>query len=139
MSTLYLVRGLPGSGKSTYAKRLVIDDAAHIYFEADMYHMVKDKYVFVGENIKAAHEWCFQSTRIFLNYGDDVVVSNTFTQLKEMQRYLDLVDHSRYVIRCTGNYGNIHNVPADVLEKMKARFEDYPGEIIYEGDARKVA
>jgi len=132
MSTLYLVRGLPGSGKSTMA-RMISD----VHFEADMYHMVGDKYVFVGENIKAAHEWCYQSTRIFLNRVAVVAVSNTFTTLKEMQRYLDFQKdgHRIAVIRCTGEFGNIHNVPADVMEKMKARFEDYPGELLYNGDA----
>ena len=32
------------------------------------------------------------------------------------------------VYRMTGNYGNVHNVPAATLKSMKDGFEDWPGE-----------
>lgn len=131
---LTLIRGLPGSGKSSYAKSIVLGASqitAHL--EADMYHMVRGVYQFDPNNVKAAHEWCFNATKVLLNSGVQVVVSNTFTMLWEMQRYLDLAQELGtwcVVYRCTGKYGNVHDVPADVLAKMAERFESYPGEWI---------
>lgn len=56
MSILRIVRGLPGSGKSTFAKKFGV---AH--FEADMYHIQDDEYKWIGSRTKLAHEWCYKS------------------------------------------------------------------------------
>ena len=123
---LYLIRGLPGSGKSTYAKKMLTENPNSVHLEADMFHMKRGKYAWHGSLVSSAHQWCFENTGIFLNNGYDVVVSNTFTQLKEMQRYLDLakeLDCEVRVIRLNANYGSVHNVPPDVIVKMRDRFE----------------
>lgn len=39
-----ILRGLPGSGKSTYAKKLA--EEGWLHFENDMYFMKNGKYVF---------------------------------------------------------------------------------------------
>lgn len=138
---LYLVRGLPGSGKSTLAYSMLTDYYykgetwhADAHFEADMYHMVRGVYQFKGENVKLAHEWCFNNTRVFLHNKMSVAVSNTFTKYSEMENYLQLAETMNVpykVIRCVGNYGNTHNVPENVLQNMKERMVDFPGEILY--------
>ena len=89
MKTLVLLRGLPGAGKSTFAKMLV-GDKDYCHKEADMFFVKNGKYIFEPNKIREAHEWCQKTTEIFLNNGLSVVVSNTFTQRKEMQFYLDL-------------------------------------------------
>lgn len=61
----------------------------------------------------------------------DVTVSNTFTELWEFKKYLELGEAFGYdvrVISCTGSYGNCHNVPAETLIKMKNRWENFDGE-----------
>jgi len=126
-SILHIVRGLPGSGKTTFAKTL---GCAH--FEADMYFMRNGAYQFDGSVIRQAHNWCQASVRECVDREMDVVVSNTFTTLKEMQFYLDLgcgfkVDIK--VHRCAVIYGSIHDVPEASITKMKNRFQDYKGEI----------
>ena len=50
---LFIVRGLPGSGKTTLAKSL-----GSVHFEADMYFMEGNEYKFDITKIKKAHEWC---------------------------------------------------------------------------------
>ena len=52
---LYIVRGIPGSGKSTFAKRLVIHD--FLVCEADKYFVDKEtgEYNFDFTKIKDAH------------------------------------------------------------------------------------
>lgn len=128
VATLTIVRGLPGSGKSTKAKEL---NQYHV--EADMFRMRGGKYVFRDEDTKKSHAWCASLVFQALAYGVDVVVSNTFTQLWEFAGYIRFCKQHNIpvrVIRCVGNYGNIHDVPQEVYEKMRKRFEDYEGEEI---------
>jgi len=120
---LILIRGLPGSGKSTLAQEYVAKGWRH--FEADMYHLDDEgNYVYNVANIKKAHEWCFKSAINALNRGINVVVSNTFVRLWEMQHYIDAWPNYA-VIECTDNYGSIHNVPMETLVRMKSNWEPW--------------
>ena len=124
MKTLYIIRGLPGSGKSTYAKALAEKHGIE-YYEADMYFMRHGEYKFVPSLLAAAHEDCFRNVDNAIHNGLSVIVSNTFTTQKEMDEYV----HSGLwhgfnvkIVEMTGNYGSIHNVPVASLEKMRNRF-----------------
>ena len=117
--TIYIVRGLPGSGKSTIAKKLVHYTK---HFEADMFFMENGVYCFNPAFIKDAHEWCFNSIESAMKTDCDCCVSNTFTQRWEYQPYLDLAERYDYnvqIIECHGDFGNIHDVPEQVIENMK--------------------
>lgn len=127
---LFIVRGLPGSGKSTYAKTLVQPSA---HFEADQYFMKGDKYNFDPTKLKAAHADCLARTRKAMVEGKHkrIAVSNTFTMKWEVQPYIDLANELGWtvrVIRMTGDYGSIHDVPKDSIERMRGRFEPIEGE-----------
>ena len=84
---IYLVRGIPGSGKSTFAKQLTSN-----VFEADHYFYDNDgNYNFIASEIKEAHKECQQ----FVGYAMEsntpkIAVSNTFTQEWELQPYYEL-------------------------------------------------
>lgn len=124
---LFLIRGLPGSGKSTYAKSLGI-----YHVEADMFHMKDGKYCFDGSKAKDAHNWCQTSAWYAMQNNMDVVVSNTFTRLWEIEPYIEFAKktgHEVLVLKMVKNFGSIHNVPSDVIEKMKIRFEGFKGEV----------
>lgn len=126
---LIILRGLPGSGKSTYVKK---NFSKHKHYEADMFHMKNGKYDWKQENQAAAHKWCLDSTKKSLENGYKVVVSNTFTTKKEINRYTDMADKlgkKVKVFRTTKHYGSIHNVPEETLERMKKRMVDIPGEV----------
>ncbi|ENK2107848.1 ATP-binding protein [Vibrio alginolyticus] len=120
--TLTLVRGLPGSGKSTYAKTL---DA--ILVEADQFFIDKnDNYQYGPALIKTAHAWCQLETKRLLRAGFDVVVANTFVKNWEMSFYKSLADEvniSFEVIEINGKYQNIHGVPNAVIARMRKQFE----------------
>ncbi len=119
---LTLVRGLPGSGKSTYAKTL---DA--ILVEADQFFIDKnDNYQYDPALIKTAHAWCQLETKRLLRAGFDVVVANTFVKNWEMSFYKSLADEvnvSFEVIEINGKYQNIHGVPDAVIARMHKQFE----------------
>jgi len=121
MSKLIIVRGLPGSGKSTYAKSLGI-----FHIENDMLCIHNGVYKFDQELQVERSMLCFDIVSML---DCDVVVSNTFTTLREMNPYLAL-DRDITVVACKGEYESVHKVPVEVMNKFKARWEDYPGEVI---------
>jgi predicted kinase len=124
---IYLIRGLPGSGKSSYAKGL---NCYHL--EADMFHIRDGVYSFDYDRIGDAHNWCLDSFKNAVDMGvTDIVVSNTFIRRKDILPYIEYINGLKYrVIRMTNDYGDIHNVPKDILFRMKERFEDIDDEIL---------
>lgn len=123
VAELVLIRGLPGSGKSTLAKSM----PTHRHIEADMF-FVKPYvgYEFDSRKLREAHGWCQTITSDLLREGRCVVVSNTFTQKWEMQPYFDMAAALNVpvrVIEATGNFKNVHGVPAEAIERMRARWE----------------
>jgi len=118
---LYIIRGLPGSGKSTYAKQL----AFYHHYEADQFFITNGTYNFDAKNLQAAHDWCFKSVCLALAKQENVSVANTFTTVKEMRRYIEAgraYSSKITVLTCLGDYGSIHGVPTSTVERMKARF-----------------
>lgn len=116
----HLVRGIPGSGKSTVARQL---DCFHL--EADMFFMRNGQYKWDKEYISDAHDWCFNAFCTAIDNGQDVVVSNTFCRLRDMTRYLvhaEYRGHDIIIHECCGQFQNIHNLPEDVLLNMKKNF-----------------
>lgn len=123
MKELILLRGLPGSGKSSLAK--VIGGS---HFEADMYFMNDGVYEFNPADLKHAHEWC--KDRVYISMVKNVekiVVSNTFTQEWEMESYYKLAEEHGYRVHSIiveNRHGGVneHGVPEEKLEQMKNRF-----------------
>jgi predicted kinase len=128
MKELYLVRGIPGSGKSTFAKSLVKKEYCHK--EADQYFLNSDgEYKFKPTQIGAAHQWCQDEVDNLMRYSHSpIVVSNTFTQEWEMEAYYKLAKQYDYRVTSIiveNRHGGVneHGVPEDKLEQMKNRFE----------------
>lgn len=130
MAKLTLIRGLPGSGKSTYAKDCF---PTSLLFEADQYFMCDGKYHWVGHLLRKAHGECYLNTLQALQLGYDVVVANTFIRLKDMQKYLNIPNVIPRVqvniIEMLGNYTNTHNVPQEAIERMHSRWQELPTDI----------
>jgi hypothetical protein len=122
---LTIIRGLPGSGKTTKGLELVETQASTDHFEADMYMVGIGGYCFDRETLQGAHDWCINQTKESLIHGINVVVANTFSRTWEYQRYLDL-GYPTEVITMTGTYPNIHGVPKEAIDRMKERWEQTP-------------
>jgi predicted kinase len=125
--TLYIIRGLPGSGKSTMAKKLVGDGN---FFEADMYFIdsATGEYKFNPTFLWMAHAWCQAAVESHMEKGLDVAVSNTFTTMREMREYLQMAEKHNYspvVIHMESQFESIHGVPAETMDKMRARWESF--------------
>lgn len=116
-----IMRGLPGSGKSTYAKKYQLNYPKVIIHSADTYHTVSGKYVFNPENIPFAHNNCLQNFLYSLQDKDieTIIVDNTNTTAWEIAPYYRLAevygcDVKILRIECsfeTSIARNIHNVP----------------------------
>jgi predicted kinase len=128
MRTLYLIRGLPGSGKSTFAKELVPD---FLVCEADKFFMTENGYEFNPTKLTEAHSWCQKIVETYMMDSElypKIAVSNTFTRDWELNPYFDLAekyDYRVFSVIVENYHGNdsIHNVSYDTIEKMRNRFE----------------
>jgi predicted kinase len=140
--TLVIMRGLPGSGKSYYASRLIrkLGGLFGIWppvCSADQFFQIQTgTYKFDPEKIGEAHEWSQTSARASMAFGWPVViVDNTNTQLWEMQPYIEMAEEYGYrvverTVGCRCEFAiekyaerNSHGVPKEVIKKMADRWE----------------
>jgi len=131
---LILLRGVPGSGKSTFANHMW---SSGVVFEADKFFYDEEgKYQFDGSRLKDAHEWCRRSVQEAMEQNHlsagqhypEIVVSNTFTREWEMQAYLDLAKQFEYhvvslIVENRHGGKNVHEVPDEKVQEMRDRFE----------------
>ena len=127
MKTLYLIRGIPGSGKTSFAATLLINQVVDDYVEADQYFVNEGVYRFNPCKLKEAHKWCQDHTRATLSRGSSIAVSNTSTTEKEVETYREIAEecNAKFIsIIVENRHGgeNVHGVPEEKLQQMKNRF-----------------
>jgi len=126
-----LVRGLPGSGKTTVAKMF---DTQCIAAADDFFVGEDGEYCYVGEKIGAAHLLC--KGRVFhwmVRREPLIVVHNTFSMNWEMKDYFELAEEYGYEVHVVESQSglsveelaerNVHGVPVEAIARMKARWE----------------
>lgn len=127
--TIVIIRGLPGSGKSSIGR--IFTDKVRA---ADDYFMQNGEYVFNPKLLPQAHKQCFDNVSSDLASKGLAVVANTFTMRWEMEPYLRLANDAgaRVVVIDTFDAGktdkelaqiNEHGVPEEAIKAMRARYE----------------
>jgi predicted kinase len=129
---LILLRGLPGSGKSTFANVILqqpSNNPQEVLSADDFFVNNEGVYVFDSSKIKEAHNYCqFRCSERMRQGIARIVVANTFTQEWEMEEYYKMSERYNYRVHTVimeNRHGNenVHGVPDDKLQQMKNRFE----------------
>lgn len=146
MIKLEILRGLPGSGKSSYAAQMEEEYNHVAVFSADDFFGVGDDYDFKPELIGEAHKWNMRNFEACLrdlmwsdgkyfraDVSDDslFIVDNTNTTFVEMAFYVGLaqvydIPFELVWFKCppeTSKKRNSHGVPDKVIDNMAARFQ----------------
>lgn len=139
-NTMFIMRGLPGSGKSTKALELVDGKIASICC-ADDYHMVDGKYDWQPRNVAYAHKQCLDKANELCLLGyPKVAVANTNILISHMVPYFRIAKKYMYdVILVLPDVPwawdvqelfnrNVHSVPFDTIERMKSQFQPWKNE-----------
>jgi len=125
---LFILRGLPGSGKSTVAE-LISEKGKYPVCCADDYFSRDGEYKFLASKLPDAHEWCRNYAIEQMQLGvPKVIIANTATREREFAFYAELAENYGYrvhylIVENRHGNENIHGVPNETLEKMKERFE----------------
>lgn len=125
-----IIRGIPGSGKSTTAKRMLKELGPDtVWCEADHYMLdEKGNYNFSPKKLYECHRKCFDKFQKAVDLGKNVIVSNTFTTKREVRPYIEYALEKGVVIEiihAKGNYKSVHGVPDEKVQLMKDREEHY--------------
>ena len=139
MRNLFLVRGLPGSGKTTLAETLSSlgpgEPLLAPMLAADDYFMLDGEYRFDPSKLPLAHVNCQESCAAFMEDGHEkIVVHNTFVCRWEMEPYIRIAGMYNYRVTVVSVFdGGLtddelfargkHGVPLEVIKRMRANYE----------------
>jgi predicted kinase len=125
---LVLLRGLPGSGKTTLATLLAAASGA-VFFSIDDYFTDADgTYAFRYQDNHLAYDHCIQRTKAAMAANEPLIlVHNTFVYDWEMKPYIDLAETCGYRLHvCTVEKyhggSNTHEVSEEQITKMATKF-----------------
>ena len=127
---LTIIRGFPGSGKSTRAKAL-----GCFHVEADMNCIHNGIYEWKEDTVMAGIDFRYKIVESAMKFGCDIVVTGTFPTLSELNVFIDLGKSYGYkvnICKCVDSFDSIHRPPIDFIQKLRDTWEDVEGERIIE-------
>lgn len=131
-AAMFLLRGAPGSGKSTMAERIRGCGGALI-FETDNFFVDsvnRHDYHFDASLLGTAHWWNQgEVIRACRDYPTvPVIVANTFTHNWEIKPYLEIAKAFKrrvFVLTLRTEHDNVHNVPDETVKKHRLGLQEF--------------
>ena len=130
---MYIMRGLPGSGKSTKAEHL---GQGGVVLASDDFFMVNGEYVWDERAISYAHSWNIRRAKEAIEKGiSPIVIDNTNIKGEYARPYVEMAKEAGYEIRIAEPdtpwkfdvdelaRRNTHRVPRDKIQKMVDSWE----------------
>jgi len=137
----YILRGLPGTGKSMLAKNLRDSHTRARVFSTDSFFMVDGEYQFDPSKLGEYHALNLaKATRYMESFGPNsdalCIIDNTNTQSWEYEKYEEVAKENGFMVQVITVEWNIndiplyakrnsHGVPEDAIYRMAERWE-YP-------------
>lgn len=126
MPTIMILRGLPGSGKSTKAKAFAQQNHFQVFSTDNFFLNSEGVYLFSANKIAEAHEHTLNLVASAMEAGKNIVLDNTNIWAWEMKPYVLLAKKHGYAIAlepCIVSLNdcierNIHDVPISTMRKM---------------------
>ncbi|KAI8917820.1 hypothetical protein DFJ77DRAFT_457935 [Powellomyces hirtus] len=134
--TMFIMRGAPGSGKSSLARTLSLGVGAVL--STDDYFMQSGEYRFDFTQLGKAHEWNqARAQRAIAEGAAPIVIDNTCTQAWEARPYVIMAQDAGYLVEVVEPQTawwlardiallaarNTHGVDAVTIERMLSRWE----------------
>lgn len=128
--TVFLIRGLPGSGKSTLSK-LLSENGRYPVYSIDDYFTDKlsGLYQFDHKLNHLAYTACEENTKKSMEEGcEKIFVDNTFTLEWEMEPYYRMAGESNYrifVLTVENRHGgqNQHGISMEQIQRMAIKYK----------------
>jgi predicted kinase len=123
-----ILRGVSGSGKSTFASMLARHNDGALVVTADDYFTDRDGlYKFDASKLGAAHTICYKRFEYALFHNPDVntiIVANTNTSPRDFKNYVDAAEAYGAIVTylvIENRHGNndVHDVPSEVKERQR--------------------
>lgn len=131
---VYIMRGVPGSGKSTIAQEIVSDFGGAVHSTDDFFVNQQGEYEFDQSKLGKAHQANLDAFAESLDANQPVViVDNTNIRRWEFAKYIKLANRAGYVVQEVkaptpeaeeAVERNLHNVPEHAIRRMLNNFED---------------
>ncbi len=137
IGTIFILRGLPGIGKSSLADVLrTIHSSSVVLSTDDFFWDAKNKiHSFDKEKIKEAHEWNFDRFKKAIEANcPNIIIDNTNIKKYHYHHYLDYGQRHNYLVSVVIiphndssdkelTERNIHGVPRETIRRMRKDFE----------------